>query len=73
MIDAIRLRPTHNNIMNPGFGVGGHCLTKDPKFIEISSKYILKNNNLEFPLTSSALKINNKMPLNVFSRIKKYF
>ena len=59
--------------MNSGFGVGGHCLTKDPKFIEISSKYILKNNNLEFPLTSSALKINNKMPLNVFSRIKKYF
>ena len=73
MIDAIRLRPTHNNIMSPGFGVGGHCLTKDPKFIEISSKYILKNNNLKFPLTSSALKSNNKMPMNIFSRIKKYF
>ena len=29
VIDAIRVRPTHRNIMMPGFGVGGYCLTKD--------------------------------------------
>ena len=30
IIDAIRDRPTHSNIRQPGFGVGGYCLTKDP-------------------------------------------
>ena len=40
ILDFIRLRPTHSNIMRPGIGVGGYCLTKDPLFAEISSKYI---------------------------------
>ncbi len=30
VLDSIRVRPTHRNIMNPGLGVGGYCLTKDP-------------------------------------------
>lgn len=28
--NAIRERPTHANLMYPGIGVGGYCLTKDP-------------------------------------------
>ena len=28
----------------PGIGVGGYCLTKDPKFAEISQKKYLKQN-----------------------------
>ncbi len=30
VVEAIRMRPTHQNIMLPGLGVGGYCLTKDP-------------------------------------------
>ena len=30
VVDAIRMRPTHSNLMYPGIGVGGYCLTKDP-------------------------------------------
>jgi nucleotide sugar dehydrogenase len=30
VVNAIRMRPTHKNIMLPGLGVGGYCLTKDP-------------------------------------------
>ena len=30
IIESIRMRPTHSNIRQPGFGVGGYCLTKDP-------------------------------------------
>ena len=28
IVKSIRLRPTHQNIRQPGFGVGGYCLTK---------------------------------------------
>ncbi len=45
ILDYIRLRPTHNNIMRPGVGVGGYCLTKDPLFAEISSKHVFKKKN----------------------------
>ena len=30
VIGTIRRRPTHSNMRQPGFGVGGYCLTKDP-------------------------------------------
>ena len=30
IVDAIRIRKTHANLMYPGIGVGGYCLTKDP-------------------------------------------
>ena len=69
IIDTIKLRPTHNNIMYPGFGVGGYCLTKDPNFAETSSKYIFNNNKLTFPHTKSAIKINRNMPLATFEKI----
>ena len=29
VIKAIKMRPTHNNIMFPGPGIGGYCLPKD--------------------------------------------
>ena len=29
VVEAIRMRPTHSNIRQPGVGVGGYCLTKD--------------------------------------------
>ena len=41
IVKSIRLRPTHQNIRQPGFGVGGYCLTKDPLFAKIASKDIL--------------------------------
>ena len=40
VIGAIRMRPTHTNIMFPGIGVGGYCLTKDPLLASWSKKYI---------------------------------
>ncbi len=72
VIDGIKLRSTHNNIMRPGLGVGGYCLTKDPEFVKISSKYIFKT-GLNFPITSRSLKINKNMTQNSLKFLKKYF
>ncbi|MBI29379.1 MAG: hypothetical protein CMI95_05770 [Pelagibacteraceae bacterium] len=60
IIEAIRLRNTHSNLMWPGLGVGGYCLTKDPNFIKISSKKFFKVNS-NFPLVSKSIDINKKM------------
>jgi UDP-N-acetyl-D-glucosamine dehydrogenase len=64
VIDAIKKRPTHNNIMLPGLGVGGYCLTKDPFFGNLTSKIYLKDKKLKFPLSNISLRINNKMTEN---------
>mgnify|MGYP001292613470 CR=1 FL=1 len=72
VIDAIRYRKTHKNIMLPGYGVGGYCLTKDPLFGKISSKKFYKN-KFKFPLTQKAMNINKKMPITTLLKIKKIF
>jgi len=50
VVNAIRMRPTHKNIMLPGIGVGGYCLTKDPLLASWSKKNIFK---AEHPLNMS--------------------
>ena len=71
VIDAIRLRPTHSNIMYPGFGVGGYCLTKDPLLGKVAAEEIVDTAEKSFPFSSQAVKTNNDMPLNTFDKLKK--
>ncbi len=65
VIDAIRLRPTHANLMYPGIGVGGYCLTKDPLMASWASENFF---DLESGLQSSvkAVENNDKMPIHSF-------
>ena len=70
IINSIKIRKTHSNIMRPGIGVGGYCLTKDPMFAEISSKEIFKSKSY-FPLSKMSVSINNQMPNFCFEYIKK--
>lgn len=63
IIEAIKIRPTHRNIMQPGLGVGGYCLTKDPTFGKISMDFFFKGkitNNFNF--STNAVECNNSMP-----------
>ncbi len=60
IIEAIRLRKTHANLMWPGLGVGGYCLTKDPSFINFSIKKFYKK-KIEFPIISKSSSINKNM------------
>ncbi len=63
VVDAIRMRPTHSNMRQPGFGVGGYCLTKDPFFAMLASKELFGRDDLEFPFSTMAVRYNNKMPV----------
>ena len=71
VINAIKLRRTHSNIMSPGFGVGGYCLTKDPLFGFISANKIFKKSTIKFPMTFLASNINDNMPISSFKILKK--
>lgn len=73
VVDAIRMRPTHSNMRQPGFGVGGYCLTKDPFFAMLASKDIFDIENLEFPFCVAAVETNRKMPLVSLDKIEEVF
>jgi nucleotide sugar dehydrogenase len=62
VIQAIRLRPTHQNMMRPGFGVGGYCLTKDPLLLGVGARDLLGISDLVFPFCETAVKVNQAMP-----------
>ncbi len=69
VINSIKKRPTHSNIMNPGLGVGGYCLTKDPLFAISSSKIFFKKRN-SFPIIKKSISINKQMPNYALEYIK---
>jgi len=71
VIDTIKKRHTHQNIMRPGLGVGGYCLTKDSLLMKHSNK-ILKQNN-SFPLSFLAIKINKNSIENSINFIKRNY
>lgn len=70
VVNAIRVRPTHSNMRQPGFGVGGYCLTKDPFFAPLAAKEIFGLENMEFPFSTGAVKVNNAMPLVSLNKIE---
>ena len=69
IIKAIKIRPTHSNILNPGLGVGGYCLTKDPLFGEVSAKKIFKFKKNNFEFSKKTILTNRKMPLRSVNKI----
>jgi UDP-N-acetyl-D-glucosamine dehydrogenase len=69
IINVIKIRPSHSNIMRPGLGVGGYCLTKDPLFINYSLKEFY-NKKIDFKLNKYAVEINKNMPNSSAELIK---
>ena len=71
VLDAVKIRPTHNNIRFPGFGVGGYCLTKDPHFVDIGARELFGIEDMEFPFCKAAMAANKQMPLTALAKAEK--
>jgi UDP-N-acetyl-D-glucosamine dehydrogenase len=67
VIKAIKMRPTHSNIIFPGPGIGGYCLPKDGGLGYWAYKHILgfEDQAQVFKITPNAIDINDTRGLHV--------
>jgi len=71
VVDAIKQRDTHSNMMFPGIGVGGYCLTKDPLLASWSKQKIFSDEPLI--MSENAVKTNDQMPRFAFNFFKNQY
>lgn len=69
VIKAIKMRPTHSNIIFPGPGIGGYCLPKDGGLGYWAYRHILGFDDGDdiFKITPTAIDINDTRALHVAS------
>ncbi|MCS4122751.1 nucleotide sugar dehydrogenase [Salinibacter ruber] len=71
VVEAIRKRPTHRNLMFPGLGVGGYCLTKDPLLASWArSAHGDGGKTATLTQSETAVEINDRMPRHTFDRLQ---
>ena len=70
VIDAIKIRPTHNNLIFPGPGIGGYCLPKDGGLGLWAYKHLLGFESDIFKITPEAININDTRALHVAQLVR---
>jgi UDP-N-acetyl-D-glucosamine dehydrogenase len=70
VINAIKVRPTHSNIIFPGPGIGGYCLPKDGGLGFWAYKHLLGFENDIFKITPQAININDTRGLRAAQLVR---
>lgn len=65
VINAVKVRPTHSNMIFPGPGIGGYCLPKDGGLAVWAYKHLMGFEDDLFKITPAAININDSRALHV--------
>ena len=70
VIDAIKVRPTHSNLIFPGPGIGGYCLPKDGGLGVWAYHTLMGFEDPIFKITPQAIDINDTRSLYVAQLVR---